>query len=109
MPSSYFYVLEGEVFKRMIKGEISIKTHQILSFSSIFAELSLGANIFWPGCAILSMGEDIVMKTYELLKTQIPDLKLSTMCCGKPSLHINSGEPYERRKQILYKNKLKKD
>lgn len=85
----------------MIKGEISIRTHQILSFSSIFAELSLGANIFWPGCAILSMGEDIVMKTYELLKTQIPDLKLSTMCCGKPSLHINSGEPYERRKQFL--------
>lgn len=85
----------------MIKGEISIKTHQIFSFSSIFAELPTGENIFWPGCAILSMGEEIVMKTYELLKTQIPDLKLSTMCCGKPSLHIDGGRPYKRRKQFL--------
>lgn len=88
----------------VIKGEISIKTHQILSFSPIFAELSLGENIFWPGCAILSMGIDIVMKTYELLKTQIPNLKLSTMCCGKPSLHINGGIPYERRKHFLNKS-----
>ncbi|MFR1710426.1 MAG: heterodisulfide reductase-related iron-sulfur binding cluster [Clostridium sp.] len=85
----------------MIKGEISIKTHQILSFSYIFAELPLGEDIFWPGCSILSMGEDIVMNTYELLREQIPGLKLSTMCCGKPSLHINDGKPYEKRKQFL--------
>ncbi len=87
----------------MVKGKISIKTHQLLSFSSLFIELSPGENVFWPGCAILSMGEEIVMKTYELLKTQIPDLKLSTMCCGKPSLHIDGGKPYEKRKQFLNK------
>ncbi len=50
----------------MVKGKISIKTHQLLSFSSLFIELSPGENVFWPGCAILSMGEEIVMKTYEL-------------------------------------------
>ncbi|HBA02962.1 MAG TPA: hypothetical protein DCW51_02765, partial [Clostridium sp.] len=87
----------------MVKGKISIKTHQLLSFSSLFIELSPGENVFWPGCAILSMGEEIVMKTYELLKTQIPHLKLSTMCCGKPSLHIDGGKPYEKRKQFLNK------
>ncbi len=87
--------------KRLFKGKISIKTHQLLSFSSIFVEFSPGENIFWPGCAILSMGEEIVMKTYELLKIKLPDLKLSTMCCGKPSLHIDEGKPYEKIKQFL--------
>ncbi len=87
----------------MYKGRISIKTHQLLSFHPMFAKLSLGENVFWPGCAILSMGEDIVQKTYELLKTQIPDLVFSTMCCGKPSLHIDGGKPYVKRKAYLNK------
>ncbi len=87
----------------MIKGEISIKTHQFLSFSSIFAKLLPGENVFWPGCAILSMGEEIVFKTYELLKTQIPDLQLSTMCCGKPSLHISGRKFFYKKKNFLNK------
>ncbi len=87
----------------MNSGEISIRTHQFLSFSRAFAKLQQGENIFWPGCAILSMGEKIVMSTYELLKTQIPDLKIGTLCCGKPSLHIDGGKPYEKKKECINK------
>ncbi|MEG1254613.1 (Fe-S)-binding protein [Clostridium sp.] len=85
----------------MIKGKISIKTHQLLSFNPVFSKLEAGDNVFWPGCAILSMGEDIVIKTYKLLKMQIPDLVLSSMCCGKPSLHIQGGKPYEKKNTYL--------
>lgn len=85
----------------MNKGKINIKTHQFFSFNKIFAILQKGENVFWPGCAILSMGENITISTYELLKEQIPDLKMGTLCCGNPSLHIDGGLPYEKKKKYI--------
>jgi len=81
--------------------ELIVKNHQILSFNKIFSATSNGEDVFWPGCAVLSMGSEITDKTYSLLKTVIPALSYSTSCCGKPSLHIKGGEDFKKRKEFL--------
>lgn len=92
--------------------EIPVKNHQIMSFSKVFAHSSNSKEVFWPGCAMLSLGSDINIKTYNLLKTKMPELGYSTYCCGKPSLHINKGRDFSVRKQMLndlfLKNNIKK-
>jgi len=81
--------------------EITVKNHQIMSFNKIFARITTSEEVFWPGCAMLSLGSDINIKTYNLLKSKIPNLGYSTYCCGKPSLHINDGIDFPKRKQVL--------
>ncbi len=81
--------------------ELIVKSHQVLSFNRMFSATSSGADVFWPGCAVLSMGSEITNKTYRLLKTAIPELSYSTSCCGKPSKHINHGEDFKKIKEFL--------
>ncbi len=83
--------------------ELIVNNHQLLSFSPLFAASGQGENVFWPGCAVLSMGEDLSEKTYEFLKTLVADLTYSTLCCGKPSRHINGGKGFEKRSKTLNK------
>lgn len=85
----------------MNSKELIVKSHQILSFNKIFSATGNGKDVFWPGCAVLSMGSEITDKTYRLLKGAIPGLSYSTSCCGKPSLHINGGEDFKKRKEFL--------
>lgn len=79
-----------------IKEQV-VENHQLLSFSKLFAMHGEGAHVFWPGCAVLSLGEELAVGTYQLLQELIPDLSYSTMCCGKPSIHIRGGEGYPKR------------
>lgn len=87
----------------MTSKELIVKNHQIMSFNKIFAKIQPGSEIFWPGCAILSLGSGITEKTYSLLKTKIPNLSYSTFCCGKPSLHINEGKAFNKRMDYIKK------
>lgn len=84
--------------------ELIVKSHQALSFNRIFSTTGKGEDVFWPGCAVLSMGREITDKTYKLLKTAIPGLSYSTSCCGKPSKHIKNGEDFKKRKESLGRN-----
>lgn len=81
--------------------EIAVKSHQMLSFNRMFSTTGKSENIFWPGCAVLSMGSEITNRTYELLKVAIPDLLCSSSCCGKPSKYINDGKDFIKRKEYL--------
>lgn len=81
--------------------ELIVKSHQILSFNKLFLSTGNSENVFWPGCAVLSMGSEITDKTYELLKTAIPNISYSTACCGKPSKHINYGVDFKKIKKFL--------
>lgn len=83
--------------------ELIVKNHQIVSYNKIFATIQPGRDIFWPGCAILSLGSEITEKTYNLLKIKIPNLSYSTFCCGKPSKHICGGKDFLKRTEILTK------
>lgn len=85
----------------MNSKEIAVKSHQILSFNRIFSTTGNGQDVFWPGCAVLSMGKEITNKTYELLKAVIPGLTYSTACCGNPSKYINGGKDFKKRKVFL--------
>ncbi len=87
----------------MNNRQIIVKNHQIMSFNKIFAKIQPGQDIFWPGCAILSLGSEITEKTYGLLKTRIPDLSYSTFCCGKPSMHIYNGKDFKKRMDFIKK------
>jgi Fe-S oxidoreductase len=88
----------------MNNRELIVKNHQIMSFNKIFAKMQLGQELFWPGCAILSLGSEITEKTYNLLKTKIPELSYSTFCCGKPSSHIYNGKDFKKRMDFIKKN-----
>ncbi len=83
--------------------ELIVKNHQLMSFSKIFANIQPGQDIFWPGCAVLSLGKEITQKSYNLLKKKIPGLVYSTYCCGKPSKHIYNGEGYKKIEENLHK------
>lgn len=85
----------------MNSKEIAVKSHQLLSFNGIFSTTGKGKDVFWPGCAVLAMGEEITNKTYDLLKTSVPGLTYSTSCCGKPSRYINGGKDFKKRKELL--------
>lgn len=85
----------------MNNRELIVKSHQVLSFNKIFSSTGKGEDIFWPGCAVLSMGSELIDKTYKLLKTAIPGLSYSTSCCGKPSKHVNHGKDFSNRKKFL--------
>ncbi len=91
--------------------ELIVKNHQTMSFNKIFAKIQPGEEIFWPGCAILSLGSEITEKTYNLLKTNMPNMSYSTFCCGKPSLHINEGKDFISKadffRKAFKKNKTK--
>lgn len=91
--------------------EFIVNNHQLLSFNRIFATIQAGQNIFWPGCAILSLGSEITDKTYQLLKKKIPDLAYSSYCCGKPSKYIYGGKNYKKIEKSFHKlfkkNKIK--
>lgn len=91
--------------------ELIVKNHQLMSYNKIFANIQPGQDIFWPGCAVLSLGREITEKTYQLLKKRIPGLVYSTYCCGKPSKYINDGKDYIKIEENLHKlfkdNKVK--
>lgn len=84
--------------------ELIVKNHQIMSFTKIFAAMEPGQDLFWPGCAVLSLENGIVEKTYSFLKAINPKLSYSTFCCGKPSLHIYGGKDFEKKVEFIEKS-----
>lgn len=92
----------------MSYNEFIVNNHQIMSFSNIFATMQPGRNVFWPGCAVLSLGKEITNKTYHLIKKKIPDIAYSTFCCGKPSKYIYGGKYFSGRIDFI-KNSLEKN
>ena len=93
---------------KLNKRELIVKNHQILSFSRVFAVTGQGENVFWPGCAVLSMGSELSKRTYDFLKLLIPNLTYSTACCGKPSKYILGGRIFLREGHSLNKPLVKR-
>lgn len=83
--------------------ELIVRNHQLMSYNKIFAKIQPGQDVFWPGCAVLSLGSEVAEKTYQLLKSNIHDLTYSTYCCGKPSKYIFGGKDYEIIEDRLHK------
>lgn len=93
------------------KNELAVENHQLLSFSPFFARRrSCNKNenqlktVFFPGCSLMSLGEDAVFELYEILLKKHPDMGLSGFCCAKPSKYIRGGKNYPKRAERIKKH-----
>ena len=50
---------------------------------------------FFPGCSLSAYSPDIVIKTYDYLKEQLPGTGIILNCCGAPSHCIGDRERFE--------------
>ena len=94
-------------------GYNTIKFHQINSFSPIFSSNYINNNtkkVFLPGCSLSSYSPDIVMKTYNYLKSNIGDISLLIKCCGKPTLAMGDEKKfkdyYSKLEKIFKENEI---
>ena len=113
-----FYNLRKDVISNDSKnlkglGYNTIKFHQINSFSSIFSSNYINGNtkkVFLPGCSLSSYSPDIVMKTYDYLKSNIEDISLLIKCCGKPTLAMGDEKKfkdyYSKLEKIFKENEI---
>lgn len=102
------------------KNQMMVENHQLLSFSAFFAKIkvkkfeshnserekhnSKSHIVFFPGCSLMSLGEDAVMALYNILLQKHPDMSLSGFCCGKPSKHIWQGKKFKKRSAFIKEN-----
>lgn len=113
-----FYNLRKDVMNSDSKnlkglGYNTIRFHQINSFSPIFSSHYINNNtkkIFLPGCSLSSYSPEIVMKTYDYLKSNIEDISLLIKCCGKPTLAMGDEKKfknyYSKLDNILKENEI---
>ena len=95
---------------RDFKNQMIVENHQLLSFSPFFAKVKHGnlkennlenKIVFFPGCSLMSLGEEAVMALYEILLIQHSKMGISGYCCGKPSKHIWQGKKFKKRASII--------
>lgn len=86
------------------KNEVIVENHQLLSFSHFFAKKSCSTNVFFPGCSLMSLGDDAVMELYNILLKFDSEMGLSGFCCGKPSKHIWGGRKFSSRSNKIREN-----
>ncbi len=84
------YVFKVHKKAIMPLGYKVVKFHQKSSFSKLFSASSRtpeegNSTAFIPGCSLMSYSPEIVMKTYEYLKSIIPGIKIIMKCCGNPT------------------------
>lgn len=102
--NTMFYNLRKDIFKENHKevndiGYKTVKFHQISSFSPVFSKQFIqneSKKIFFPGCSLSSYSDDIVLKTYDYLKSNIRDISLLFGCCGKPTLSMGDMDKFDK-------------
>ena len=80
-------------------GYNTVKFHQVNSFSSLFSRDftdNKTKKIFLPGCSLSSYSSDIVINTFEYLKSHIDDISLAIDCCGKPTLDMVDTDKFKK-------------
>lgn len=96
-----------------LKNQMIVENHQLLSFSPFFAKIKNNnlkksdiANeiVFFPGCSLMSLGQEPVIALYNILLKKYPEIGLSGYCCGKPSKHIWQGAKFKKRAAFIKAN-----
>lgn len=91
-------------------GISAVENHQILSFSPLFAQTKKGEiveEIFFPGCSLMSLGEESVTVIYDILKLKYPNMAISSYCCGKPSKYIDPKKFKKRMNKVKREHKVR--
>lgn len=102
--NTMFYNMRKDIFKKNKKdinniGYKTVKFHQSNSFSPVFSKQFIqkeSKKIFFPGCSLSSYSDDIVLKTYDYLKSNIKDISLVFGCCGKPTLSMGDIDKFNK-------------
>ncbi len=82
-------------------GNAVVRWNIMLSFSPFLAKSSRAESVFWPGCSALKLDGEILQKTLEILRAQLPGLGFSTWCCGKPAFAAGGKKAAEKRRRQL--------
>lgn len=91
----------GQIFFAMRKeissvnnGKSPITNHKIMHFHQKFSNTNIFKGIygdknstifFMPGCSLIGYSPDLVIKTYDYLKSKINNLGIILNCCNKPT------------------------
>ena len=74
----------------MNKGLWINTLNQSLAFSPVYAASTLTESVFWPGCSALKLEPELIHRTLESMKEEIPEIGFSSWCCGKPTLAVGT-------------------
>lgn len=86
----------------MSRALFTVRWNLALSFSPLLASAGKGEARFWPGCAALKLGEDLLRKTQAALQESVPDLGLCTWCCGKPAQALGTEIAQSYRSKVRW-------
>lgn len=81
-------------------GGLGMALHQSVSFSGALMGLSRARAVFWPGCALMSLGPDLLNRTLAILRRTEPGMGLSSCCCGQPTRYLQP-ERFPKRQDKL--------
>ena len=80
-------------------GGLGMRLHQAASFSPPLMGVSRSKAVFWPGCALLGLGPELLERVRAVLEREEP-MGLSACCCGQPSRYLFPGA-FPRRQEKL--------
>ena len=80
-------------------GGLGMRLHQAASFSPPLMRVSRGEAVFWPGCALMGLGPELLERVRAVLEREEP-MGLSTCCCGQPSRWLFPGAFPRRREKL---------
>lgn len=78
-------------------GTFGVRINQWLSFSPFRMKISKRQSIFFPGCSLMKLDNNILYDIYEFLKKYDSDCGLCLFCCSAPSYIL--GNNYLEKKQ----------
>ena len=91
-------------------GGLGMRLHQAASFSPPLMRVSRGEAVFWPGCALMGLGPELLERVRAVLEREEP-MGLSTCCCGQPSRWLFPGafpRRQEKLRRLLAKRGIKR-
>lgn len=77
--------------------KLIVKLNQDFSFFGPMMRGKKGKTVFFPGCAFMKLGEDIINKTLLLIKKIDKNATVCSICCSKPSKAL--GNNYQNRQK----------
>ena len=75
--------------------------HQELGFSSVLMKIPAAEAVFWPGCALMNLDDEILEKTLDMLRRAEPDIQLACGCCGQPTVYLFPEKAEKRRAKLV--------
>lgn len=81
-------------------GNFGMACHQAASFSPLLMRCDRAEAVFWPGCALMNLDPEILLKAAEILRRTEPALGLCACCCGQPTAYLFPKKHGARRHRI---------